>query len=322
MIGKDNKKKVVAVVGPTASGKTALSVEIARRYGGEIISCDSMQIYRHMDVGTAKVTAEEMRGVPHHLINIASPHEEFSCADYAAAAKAAIEDISSRGKIPVFCGGTGLYLDSVLKNTEFSAAGKDEEYRAYLERECTPETLHRMLSEVDPESASAIHRNNVKRVIRALEIYHVTGKTKTEWDALSRLAEPPCDSIIIGLDYRLRETLYSRIDRRVDIMMECGLLDEVRRLDSPAFRASTASQGIGYKEILSYFDGARTLSEAVELIKQYSRNYAKRQLTWFGKNKDIKWIYPDDAPAGADVLAYALGEAERVLNESGIKPIL
>ncbi len=312
------KTKVVAIVGPTASGKTALSVEIAKRYGGEIISCDSMQIYRQMDVGTAKVTAEEMRGVPHHLINIASPHEEFSCADYATAARNAIEDIASRGKLPVFCGGTGLYLDSVLKNTEFSAAGKDEEYRAYLERECSPETLHRMLAEVDPESAASIHQNNVKRVIRALEIYRVTGKTKTEWDALSRLAESPYDSVIIGLNYRSRETLYSRIDRRVDIMMEEGLLDEVRRLDAPEFRASTASQAIGYKEIIGYLDGVCSLDSAVEDIKQYSRNYAKRQLTWFGKNKDIKWIYPDDAPNGTEPFDYVTDVAERILFDFGI----
>ena len=314
---ENSKIKVVAVVGPTASGKTALSVEIAKRYGGEIISCDSMQIYKEMDVGTAKVTAEEMRGVPHHLINIVSPHEEFSCADYATAARNAIEDIASRGKLPVFCGGTGLYLDSVLKNTEFSAAGKDEEYRAYLERECSPEELHRMLVEVDPESAASIHQNNVKRVIRALEIYRVTGKTKTEWDAISRLTESPYDSVIIGLNYRSRDTLYSRIDRRVDIMMEEGLLDEVRRLDTPAFRASTASQAIGYKEILSYFDGVCTLDEAIDSIKQYSRNYAKRQLTWFGKNKDIRWIYPDDAPEGMPLIDFAMGEAMRILDGRG-----
>ena len=317
---KSEKVKVIAVVGPTASGKTALSVEIAKRYGGEVISCDSMQIYRGMDIGTAKVAAEEMRGVPHHLIDIASPEEEFSCADYASMAKAAIKDIASRGKLPVFCGGTGLYLDSVLKNTEFSAAGKDDEYRERLEREFTPEALHRLLREADPESAAAIHPNNVKRVIRALEIFHVTGRRKSEWDAESRLAEPPYESVILGLNYRLRETLYSRIDRRVDIMMDGGLTDEVRRLDTPEFRGSTASQGIGYKEILSYLDGRCSLDGAVELIKQYSRNYAKRQLTWFGKNKDIKWIYPDDAPEGCDTFGYVTDVAESILREAGIKP--
>ena len=171
-----------------------------------------------------------------------------------------------------------------------------------------------MLSEADPESAANIHPNNVKRVIRALEIYHVSGKTKTEWDALSRTSESPYDSVVIGLNYRSRETLYSRIDRRVDIMMEGGLVEEVRGLDTPAFRASTASQAIGYKEILSYFDGNCTLTEAADAIKQYSRNYAKRQLTWFGKNKDIKWIYPDDAPEGADRLEYVMGCAKEILS--------
>ena len=308
------KIKVIAIVGPTASGKTGTSVELAKRLDGEIISCDSMQIYKRMDIGTAKVTHEEAQGIPHHLVDIVSPNDEFSCAEYADAARVAIEDIASRGKTPIFCGGTGLYLDSVLKNTEFSTAGKDEEYRNKLETEYTPEELHRMLSEVDPESAANVHQNNVKRVIRALEIYHVSGKTKTEWDALSRNAESPYDSVIIGLNYRSRETLYSRIDRRVDIMMEDGLIDEVRGLDTPAFRASTASQAIGYKEVLSYFDGNCTLDEAVDAIKQYSRNYAKRQLTWFGKNKDIKWIYPDDAPEGADPLEYVMGCVEEILS--------
>lgn len=317
-----SKIKVVAVVGPTASGKTALSVELARRYGGEVISCDSMQIYKSMDIGTAKVTADEMRGIPHHLINVVSPTEEFSCVEYAAAAKRTIEDISSRGKVPVFCGGTGLYLDSVLKNTEFSAAGKDEEYRAYLERECSPETLHRMLREIDPESAASVHPNNVKRVIRALEIYRVTGKTKTEWDAISQTGESPYDSVIIGLNYSSRDTLYSRIDLRVDIMMADGLVEEVRRLDTPEFRASTASQAIGYKEILSFFDGKCTQEEAVDAIKQYSRNYAKRQLTWFNKNKDVNWIYPDRASEGVSPFDHAVAEAMAILDRRWIKPTI
>ncbi|MBQ9115983.1 MAG: tRNA (adenosine(37)-N6)-dimethylallyltransferase MiaA [Clostridia bacterium] len=307
------KIRVIAVVGPTASGKTALSVELARRLDGEIISCDSMQIYKGMDIGTAKVTDEEKRGVPHHLIDIISPESDFSCSEYSGLAKAAIEDIASRGKTPIFCGGTGLYLDSVLKNTEFSTAGKDDEYRQMLEACYSPSELHRKLTEVDPESAAAIHENNVKRVIRALEIYKVTGRKKSEWDALSRSAEPPYDSVVIGLDFRSREKLYSRIDRRVDIMLEAGLMAEVRALDSPAFRASTASQAIGYKELLAYMDGRCTLAEATEQIKQYSRNYAKRQLTWFGKNKDIKWIYADEAPEGTDTLEYVTARALALL---------
>lgn len=308
-----DKIKVIAVVGPTASGKTALSVELALKYGGEIISCDSMQIYKGMDIGTAKVTEEEKRGVQHHLVDAVSPESSFSCADYSALAKAKIEEISARGSVPIFCGGTGLYLDSVLKNTEFSAAGKDDAYRNMLETEYTPSELHGILAEVDPESAAAIHENNVKRVIRALEIYHVTGKTKTEWDKLSRIAESPYSATVIGLDYRSRETLYSRIDKRVDLMMVAGLADEVKALDSPGFRASTASQAIGYKEMLEYFDGRFTYDEAVAAIKQYSRNYAKRQLTWFSRNKDVNWIYPDDAPEGVDAFKYVLERAENIL---------
>ncbi|MBR2460696.1 MAG: tRNA (adenosine(37)-N6)-dimethylallyltransferase MiaA [Clostridia bacterium] len=311
----NGKTKVIAVVGPTASGKTALSVELAVRYGGEIISCDSMQIYRGMDIGTAKVTETERRGVAHHLVDVVSAEDSFSCADYARLAKMAVEDISSRGKIPIFCGGTGLYLDSVLKNTEFSAAGKDDEFRERLENGYSPSELHCMLAEIDRESAESIHENNVKRVIRALEIFHVTGRKKSEWDALSRTAESPYDSIVIGLDYRSREELYRRIDLRVDIMMGSGLTEEVRALDSAAFRASTASQAIGYKEILSYLDGKTDLQTAVEQIKQFSRNYAKRQLTWFGRNKEIKWIYPDCAPRGADVFGYVVSQAEEIIGK-------
>lgn len=287
------KIKVIAIVGPTASGKTALSVELAKRLSGEIISCDSMQIYEKMDIGTAKVTEEEARGVPHHLVSIVSPVESFSCADYTALAKEKIAEITARGKIPIFCGGTGLYLDSVLTETEFSEASGNAEIRERLMKR-SPDELYDELMKIDHESAEKTHKNNVKRVVRALEIYYATGITKAEWDRRSREKESPYETVIIGLDFKDRESLYSRINRRVEIMMEKGLLDEVRALDSEAFRGGTACQGIGYKEILSYFDGVLTLSEAVEEIKKNSRNYAKRQLTWFRRNKNIKWIYPDD----------------------------
>lgn len=310
-------KTVLAVVGPTASGKTALSVELALKYSGEIISCDSVQIYKGMDIGSAKVTAEEKRGIVHHLIDIASPEESFSCADYSVAATKALDDIFGRGKTPIFCGGTGLYLDSVLKNTEFSSAGKDDAYRAELEGSYSADRLHEMLSEIDPESALAIHKNNVKRVIRALEIYRVTGITKSEWDRRSRLQEPPFKSILIGLSFRSRELLYKRVDCRVDFMLERGLIDEVKALDSEAFRRSTASQGIGYKELLAYIDGRCSLSEAIEEIKKASRNYAKRQLTWFGRNENIEWIYVDEAPNGASALGYVLNQAEEILRKRG-----
>ena len=207
----------------------------------------------------------------------------------------------------------GLYLDNVLNATSFSEAGKDEEYRAFLEKKSVDE-LHEMLTECDPEAASAIHKNNVKRVIRAWEIFKVTGVTKTEWDRRSRMAESPYDSTVIGLNFRDRETLYERINRRVDIMVESGLLDEVEGLDSPAFRDSTASDGIGYKEILSYKDGLCTFDEAVEEIKKASRNYAKRQLTWFNRNKDIKWIYVDDCPEGEDKFKFIVNSSVNILN--------
>lgn len=307
------KQKVYAVVGPTASGKTALSVELAKILDGEIISCDSMQIYKGMDVGTAKVTTEEMQGIPHHLIDIVSPESDFSCAEYSSLAKATIEEIVSRGKTPIFCGGTGLYLDSVLTANTFSEAEKDEEYRAFLETKSVDE-LHAMLTEADPEAAEAIHKNNVKRVIRALEIFRTTGITKTEWDKRSRLAETPYDSLVIGLNFRQRETLYERINLRVDLMLEAGLLDEVKRLDTPAFRASTASDGIGYKEILRYTDGLCTIEEAVEEIKKASRNYAKRQITWFARNKSVRWIYPDDCPQGEDKFKFIVNSSINILN--------
>lgn len=286
------KTRVIAVVGPTASGKTALAVELALRLGGEIISCDSMQIYKGMNIGTAKVTPEETRGIPHHLIDIVYPTDGFSCTDYAALAKEKITEISSRGKLPVFCGGTGLYLDSALNISGFSDAGKDELFRSEMSNK-TPEQLYETLKCTDPVSAEKIHRNNVKRVIRALEIYHITGKTKSEWDRESEAANPPYDSVIIGLDYKNRQTLYQRINQRVELMLRNGLEAEVKSLDSPEFRESQAAEAIGYKEMLAYFDGRLSLTEAEEEIKKASRNYAKRQLTWFRKNKTVRWIYAD-----------------------------
>jgi len=290
--------KVIAIVGPTAVGKTALALELARRLDGEIISCDSMQIYKHMDIGTAKPTKEEMAEIPHHLIDIKEPNEDFSCADYAALAKAAINDIISRGKTPIFCGGTGLYLDSVIEIESFSSSVKNEEYRTELERvagEQGAEYLHSMLREVDPKSAQEIHANNVKRVIRALEIYYSTGKTKTEWDRESTMGESPYDYRIVTLDYEKRDILYSRIDRRVDIMIKDGLESEVRSLYEKGQlpEGSTAAQGIGYKEMLLHVMGEVPLDVAVELIKKNTRNYAKRQITWFKRYRDIS-VIPDE----------------------------
>lgn len=304
--------KIIAVVGPTASGKTALAVELAHLLNGEVISCDSVQVYKGLDVGSAKVTKEEMRGIAHHMIDIASPDTDFSCADYSEGAKKAIDDIRSRGKTVVFCGGTGLYLDSVIGISSFSDAGKDDAFRAEMEK-LSPEELHGILQKIDPVSAESIHRNNVKRVIRALEIFHVTGKIKSVWDEESKLVKPPYETVIIGLDYKDRQTLYDRINLRVDLMLKDGLIDEVKALDCEGFRTSTASDGIGYKEILDYLDGKCTIDEAVERIKQASRNYAKRQLTWFRRNKNVNWIYVDSFE-GEDKFKLIVNSAINIIN--------
>ena len=282
--------RVAAVVGPTASGKTALAIALAQRLNGEIISCDSMQIYRGMDIGTAKPTKEEQQSALHHMIDIAAPEEPFSCVQYAEKAVSCIEEITRRGKLPIFCGGTGLYLDSVLYETQFSAGGSDPAYRQILSGE-SPETLHKMLTEIDPSSAASIHPNNVKRVIRALEIYHVTGKPKSVWDMESHNVPARYDAIIFGLDYADRAKLYERIDQRVDQMVEAGLEEEVRHLSLQP--ESTAAQAIGYKEFLAAARGECSREEAIAQIKTASRNYAKRQLTWFRRNHKVHWFYRD-----------------------------
>ena len=290
--------KVIAIVGPTAVGKTALAIELAKRYNGEIISCDSMQVYRGMDIGTAKPTREELAQVKHHLIDIKMPNENFSCADYAVLAKKAIEDIARRGKTPIFCGGTGLYLDSVIEIPSFCETAKDEEYRAYLEgyaKEQGNEAVHKMLGEVDPESADAIHANNLKRVIRALEIYKCTGVTKSEWDRRSKEVKPPYDATVLFLTCEDREEMYRRIDRRVDIMMAEGLMYEVRGLYEAGLLDPkyTASGAIGYKELLPAVTGDGSVDIGVAELKIATRHYAKRQLTWFNKKKDYHKIYVD-----------------------------
>lgn len=286
------KKKIVAIAGPTASGKTALSIEIAKKYNGEIVSCDSMQIYKYMDIGTAKPTKEEQCGIPHYMIDEISPDENFSVVEYVSRARYYIDDILSRGKLPVLVGGTGLYMDSVINNTKFSEAESDEKYRASLyamaEKEGN-EAVHKLLEEVDPQSAAKIHANNIRRVIRALEIYKTTGKTMTQVN-LESVREPVYDALIIGLNMD-RELLYDRINRRVDIMMEQGLLEEVKSLlEKKINRNTTAMQAIGYKELIEYIDGKASLDEAIDKIKQESRRYAKRQLTWFRRNEKINWL--------------------------------
>ena len=290
----EQKIKILAIVGPTASGKTSISIELAKRLGGEIISCDSMQIYRRMDIGTAKPTEEEKCGVPHHLIDAVEPSDAFSCADYVTMAGEAVKEIAARGKLPILCGGTGLYLDRFLCG-EMEETHADEDLRAslfaYAESEGI-EALHARLREVDPESADAIHPNNVKRVVRALEIYEQTGIPKSEFDRRSQVVESPYEATVIGLFYPRREVLYERINRRVDMMLADGLLEETKRLlDEGVFEVNlTAAQAIGYKELLGYLGGSETLTEAAENLKTATRRYAKRQITWFSAKPYVEWV--------------------------------
>jgi tRNA dimethylallyltransferase len=274
------------VVGPTAGGKTALAIELAKRFNGEVVSCDSMQVYREMNIGTAKPSIEEMDGVKHHMLDFADPNEVYTCADYVRHARAKIAEIVSNGKLPIICGGTGLYLDSLLRGGSFEETEVDAEYRETLERladEKGNEYIHSMLKEVDPESAEATHFNNRKRVIRALEIYKCCGIPKSELDRRSRIPESEYDSLTLGLRFTNREVLYDRINRRVDIMLDMGLEAETRELIKQGVFESngTAKQAIGYKEIIKALDDGLPPESATETIKQASRNYAKRQLTWF-----------------------------------------
>ena len=294
----NNQIKLLAVVGPTASGKTALSIKLAQRLGGEILCCDSMQIYRRMDVGTAKPTAEEREDVVHRLFDWIEPDAPYSCADYVRDAMKEAETVSKNGKLPILCGGTGLYLDSLLRGGNFEETVTDpalrEELHAYAETHGNA-ALHARLRDVDPESADAIHENNVRRVVRALEIYMTTGMTKTEADERSRRFQSPYDATVIGLRFDDRELLYRRIDTRVDRMLEDGLLEETERLcrEGVFERNSTAAQAIGYKELLGYLCGECTLAESVELLKRSTRRYAKRQMTWFSAKDYVKWITLD-----------------------------
>lgn len=284
--------KALAITGPTASGKTALSIHLAERLGCEIISCDSMQIYREMDIGTAKATADEQSRIPHHLINIVDPYENYSAERYRTEAMAAARDIAERGRIPLFVGGTGLYIDTVIRGGASESPESDPEYREKILNEIKSEddkiALWERLKAVDPESAEKTHYNNVKRVIRALEIYDKTGKPKTLFDKESLSRSPEIKVGMITLDFESRELLYDRVDKRVDIMMAEGLCDEVKSLYERGLlpKGSTAREAIGYKEIISAIEGECTLDEAVEEIKLSSRRYAKRQLTWFRHERD------------------------------------
>ena len=289
----DEQINLVAVVGATATGKTAFAIELAKELDGEIISCDSMQIYRHMNIGTAKPDMAERQGIPHHMLDILEPHENFSVSDFCARAKECISDITARGKLPILAGGTGLYVDSLIGNVAFVPQDVDIKYRESLHKLALEKGnlyLHNMLSERDPNAAEKIHPNNVRRVVRALEILHSTGVTKTEQDKLSKSQESPYKSVIFSIEMP-REELYDRINRRVDIMINAGLVDEVKGLlDMDVSPDSTAMQAIGYKELADYINGNCGLEFAVEKIKQESRRYAKRQITWFSSNPKINRV--------------------------------
>ena len=316
----NTKPKIYAVVGPTASGKSALALELAKRHGGEIISCDSMQIYKRMNIGTAKPTVAEQSAVRHHLIDIVEPDVSFSCEDYVAYADKAIADCVSRGKIPIICGGTGLYLDTLLRGGNSAPVGDTSAIRAELtaraEREGA-DAIYAELMRVDRESAEAIHPNNVKRVIRALEIYYSCGVPKSELDRVSKQTEPRYDAIVLMLKYADRDILYRRIEKRVDQMIAEGLLDETRALmEEGVFEKNgTAAQAIGYKEIISYLDGESTLDEAVEKLKLSTRRYAKRQLTWFRHNADAKRLYIDREDGSMKVWDELLAELFTLADE-------
>lgn len=287
------KPKVLVVVGPTASGKTALGVALAKKLDGEIISADSMQIYKYMNIGTAKVTLEEMQGIPHYLVDFVSPDEDFSVAKYKATALEAIETILSKGKLPIIIGGTGLYINSLSLPWDFQRKDNDEKIRWRLSAEAEvmgKEALYDRLKLVDPTTAAIVHPNNLNRIIRALEIYELTGKPKSYFDEETKKQEVPYDYVMLGLDWD-RETLYSRINRRVDLMIEEGLIDETKMLIERGYDWNlTALKAIGYKELKPYLEGTSSLAEAVTILKRDSRHYAKRQMTWFRKDQRIQWL--------------------------------
>lgn len=310
-------KNIIAVAGPTASGKTALAARLALEIGGEVISNDSMQIYKGMEIGCATPTAEEMLGVPHHLLSFMSPTDDFSCADYGALAKAKADEVIGRGKIPVFCGGTGLYLDSVITVGSLGDGEKDEELRerlTHLAEAEGNEAVHAILRNVDPEAAEATHPNNVRRVIRAIEIFETTGVTKTEWDRRSKEVEPPFKAKVIVLDFLSRELLYERIEKRVDLMLKAGLESEARALfDADLLKESSpAYQAIGYKELIPYLRGEEDIYAAADRIKQATRRYAKRQMTWFRRYKDAIVIHPDDGEKMRDFEDIVAEALERI----------
>lgn len=286
-----NRKKIVVIIGPTAVGKTKLSIDLAHRLNGEIISGDSMQIYKGMDIGTAKINVDEMEGIPHHLIDIKNPDDDFSVAEFQGKVRPLIDDITIANKMPMIVGGTGLYIQSVLYDYQFTESPSDPEFRKKLEEDLKvngEHAIHQLLVDVDPESAIKIHPNNTRRVIRALEIFHCTGVTMAE-HLKQQESQLLYDVALVGLTMD-RDILYARINERVDSMIKQGLIEEVKQLYDIGIRDTQAIKAIGYKEIYDYLDGLTTLEDAIIQLKQNSRRYAKRQLTWFRNKMDVKWF--------------------------------
>lgn len=313
------KRPLVVLTGPTAVGKTELSIKLAKAIGGEIISADSMQVYRHMDIGSAKVTKEEMDGVPHHLIDVLEPWEEFNVVVFQQMAKQALEEIYARGAVPIIAGGTGFYIQAVLYSVDFKENPEGNQLRAELEalvEEKGCEYLHQQLAEVDSESAQAIHSHNVKRVIRALEYYRQTGEKISVHNQEERKKESPFSFVYYVVTDK-RSRLYERIEKRVDVMLEQGLVDEVKRLKAMGcHRGMVSMQGLGYKEILAYLDGECSLEEAVYHLKRDTRHFAKRQITWFKRERDVQWINLEEFSGDRErVLAYMEEGVKRILSQ-------
>ena len=313
-----NGKPLIIIAGPTAVGKTDLSIALAKKIQGSIISADCMQIYKYMDIGSAKVTPEEMQGIPHYLIDQLDPKEEFHIVKFQEMAKAALEDIYASGRIPIVAGGTGFYTQALLYDIHFTENDADYAFREEMERyaaEHGAEALHEKLKSVDPESYEGIHANNVKRVIRALEYYHLTGQKISEHNETERKRESQYNFAYFVLNDE-RAHLYSRIDKRVDLMMDKGLLEEVQKLKDMGYHRDMVSmQGIGYKEILDYLNGEGTLEQAIETVKQESRRYAKRQITWFKREKDAIWFDKSQYQYREDAI---LQDMLAILHEKGI----
>lgn len=307
--------RIICIAGPTASGKTALAVAMAKVLDGEVISCDSMQIYKGMDIGTAKPTTEEMEGIPHHMLSVAEPWEDFSVGRYCQMADPILQDILSRGKTAIIAGGTGLYMDALIRGNDFApcpSTGMREKLETQADREGM-EAMLSLLTSIDPEAAAKLHLADRKRILRALEIYYETGHTMTEHNLMTQQIPPKYQPVWFGLEDENRSDLYGRIDRRVDIMLETGLIREIRQLlDSGISEKCTAMQAIGYKEFVAALRGEGTVEEAAQQVKQASRHYAKRQLTWFRRNPDMHWL----RRSPGDTTEKILSLARQVLGES------